>query len=151
MSQFSEHSWMHLWFLFFRAIDIDKLRVTRISVTGLLFGVIGHYWYLYLDRRLVGHSLTIVIKKTIIDQLIFCPIGITLFFSTLGLLEGSNVKAICAEIRAKGLELVIFDSIIYPPAQFISFRFLPTQFRVLYDCCVAFLVDVYYSHIKFER
>lgn len=129
----------------------DKSRVGRIAVTGLLFGVVGHYWYIYLDSVLIGHSLAVVFKKTLIDQLVFCPVGIGLFFFTLGLLEGSSVKVVCDEIRAKGLELIILDSLVYPPAQFISFRFLPTRFRVLYDCCVAFLVDVYYSHIKFER
>lgn len=121
------------------------------TITGLITGTLGHYWYIFLDSRMTGRSIRLVLKKTFIDQLVFAPVGIGSFFFILGYLEGTPVKETLAEIRAKGPELMLVDWVVYPPAQIINFRFLPTQYRLLYDCCIAFGLDLYYSHMKYER
>lgn len=119
---------------------------------GVVGGFLGHYWYIWLDsRRLSGSTLTIVIKKTLIDQIVLSPVGIAIFFFGLGYLDGNTTRSILSEIRRKAPGLLLFDWLVYPPTQFINFMFLPTRYRVLYDSLVAYGVDLYYCHTKFER
>lgn len=42
-------------------------------------GLIEHYWYCWLDRLCVGRTMTTVLKKVAIDQLI-CGPGIGLWY-----------------------------------------------------------------------
>lgn len=121
------------------------------STAGFCAGAIGHYWYIFLDKHFVGNTFKVVVKKTLFDQIVFAPIGIGIFFFLLGFLEGSSLKTIKSEIRQKGPEVMLVDWLVYPPAQYINFKFLPTRFRILYDNVIAFSLDIYYSHMKYER
>lgn len=118
---------------------------------GLVSGVIGHYWYIFIDKKFIGNTMPTVLKKTLFDQLFWAPIGMCVFFVVLGLLDGFTIKEIKSEVKQKGAELVLVDWLVYPPAQIINFRFLPTRYRVIYDCFIAFVLDIYYSHLKYER
>lgn len=132
--------------------SINAHRLRNVTITGFIGGFLGHYWYLWLDRRkFTGKMLTIVLKKTLIDQIVLSPVGIAMFFFILGYLDGNTTQTITEEIREKGVGLLIFDCLVYPPVQFINFMFLPTRFRVLYDSIIAYGVDLYYCHTKFER
>lgn len=132
--------------------SLDLRRLRNMTITGLIGGFLGHYWYLFLDSRsFTGKTLTVVLKKTLIDQIVLCPVGITMFFFILGYLDGNTNEEITQEMKEKAPGLLIFDWIIYPPAQFVNFMFLPTRFRVMYESFVAFIVDLYYCHTKFER
>lgn len=42
-------------------------------------GLIEHYWYCWLDRLCIGRTMTTVLKKVVIDQLICAP-GIGLWY-----------------------------------------------------------------------
>ena len=47
-----------------------------------------------------------------------------------------------------GQQLYIAEWLLWPPAQFINFYFLPTRYRVLYDNTVSLVYDVYTSHVQ---
>lgn len=143
--------WQKYLVYHFRCTSIDGARVCRMTVTGMVLGVIAHHWYIFLDKRYTGTTLRIVMKKTLIDQLVLGPICLLTFLGLLSILEGSYYKGFKSELYKKGPEMVAVDWLVYPPAQFINFKFLPSRFRVLYDCCIAFALDIYYSHIKYER
>lgn len=68
-------------------------------------GVVCHYWYKFLDKRMPGRNLTIVLKKVFWDQMICSPIVISTFFLTLGVLEQSSREEIVAEIKSKAWKL----------------------------------------------
>lgn len=68
----------------------DKQRTSHMAVTGSVVGFICHFWYIYLDRKFPGRSLRIVGKKLLVDQLLFSPFLITVFFGTVGVLERSR-------------------------------------------------------------
>lgn len=111
-------------------------------------GIVCHYWYNFLDARLAGRTIGIVLKKVIIDQLICSPMCISMFFITLAVLENSNWTDFKNEIRKKAHILYIAEWVIWPPAQVINFYWLPTRYRVLYDNMVSLGYDVYTSHVK---
>ena len=43
-------------------------------------GPLNHFWYLQLDRLVLGNGMTAVLKKIICDQLMFAPTCITVFY-----------------------------------------------------------------------
>lgn len=61
----------------------------QMSVAGLTVGVFCHHWYLFLDNKLPGRTIKLVMKKVLVDQTIASPIVIMIFFITLGILKRS--------------------------------------------------------------
>ena len=58
----------------------DYARTARMCVLGLCMGPVNHYWYLQLDRLVLGEGMAVVMKKIICDQLMFAPACITFFY-----------------------------------------------------------------------
>lgn len=103
--------------------------------------------YKFLDRRLPGRSIQLVLKKVLIDQMIASPCVIFLFFVTLGALRNATPDAILAEMKDKALRLYTAEWVVWPPAQILNFYMLPTRFRVLYDNTISLGYDVYTSAV----
>lgn len=132
--------------------DIEKYkpkRTAQMALSGTTVGVVTHYWYKYLDRRLPGKAFSTVIKKVVIDQLVCSPITIATFFVTLGLLENSTKQQILQEIKSKAVRLYAAEWVVWPPAQIINFLWLPTKYRVLYDNTISLGYDIYTSRVKY--
>ncbi|XP_043796031.1 mpv17-like protein 2 [Apis laboriosa] len=132
----------------------DKWSINRtknMAISGMSIGIVCHYWYKYLDAKLPGRTINIVLKKVFIDQLVCSPLCITMFFLTLGLLEKSNWSDLKNEIIKKAYRLYIAEWIIWPPAQIFNFYFLPSKYRVLYDNTISLGYDVYTSHVKHDN
>lgn len=124
-------------------------RTWRMSVSfGLISGVLCHFWYNLLDRLYPGRGLKIVVKKICTDQVLFSPICIAACLSVACRLNGLDRKRTWEEVLHKGQQLYIMEWLLWPPAQFINFYFLPTRYRVLYDNLVSLVYDVYTSYIQ---
>ncbi len=117
---------------------------------GLTSGVLCHHWYLYLDRAVPGSGLRVVTRKVLLDQLLFSPVCIAACLGASGVLEGGSLARIREELAHKGLRLYLAEWVIWPPAQFVNFHFLPTRFRVLFDNLVSLGYDVYASRVKHQ-
>lgn len=124
------------------------MRTQHMAISGMTVGIICHHWYNYLDARMPGKTIGIVLKKLLLDQLICSPLYIGVFFLTLGILENTSWPDLKAEMREKFHKLYIAEWIIWPPAQIINFYFLPTRFRILYDNTISLGYDVYTSQVK---
>ncbi|XP_015593792.1 mpv17-like protein 2 [Cephus cinctus] len=126
-------------------------RTRNMAVSGMSVGIVCHHWYCYLDARIQGRTIGIVLKKVVIDQLVCSPLCIGMFFLTLGILEMNNWEELKQEIKNKAHRLYIAEYIVWPPAQIINFYFLPTRFRVLYDNTISLGYDVYTSQVKHDK
>lgn len=130
--------------------ELDKWnsrRTLNMSITGITVGTFCHYWYKFLDRKVPGHTIRIVLKKILFDQIIGSSGCIFIFFSTLAILEKTSYKGFIEELKAKWWKLYVAEWVVWPTAQFINFYFLPTRYRVLYDNTISLGYDVYTSHI----
>ena len=58
----------------------DYARTVRMCALGLCMGPLNHYWYLQLDRLVLGEGMAVVMKKIVCDQLVFAPTCITVFY-----------------------------------------------------------------------
>lgn len=131
--------------------DLDAYSAKRtghMALSGATVGIVCHYWYKFLDRRLPGRTVGIVAKKVFWDQMICSPIVISTFFLTLGLLERSSKEEIVREIKDKAWRLYAAEWVVWPPAQIINFYWLPNRYRILYDNTISLGYDVYTSKVK---
>lgn len=131
--------------------ELDKFsgkRTGHMALSGLTVGIVCHYWYQFIDKRLPGRTLRIVMKKVFWDQIICSPIVISTFFLTLGLLENTNRHEIIEEIKHKAWKLYVAEWVVWPPAQIINFYWLPNKYRILYDNTISLGYDVYTSKVK---
>ncbi|XP_076287375.1 mpv17-like protein 2 [Lasioglossum baleicum] len=126
-------------------------RTKNMAASGMSVGIVCHYWYKYLDAKLPGRTISTVLKKVVIDQLICSPLCITMFFLTLAILEKSSWSELKHEISRKAHILYIAEWVIWPPAQIFNFYFLPTKYRVLYDNTISLGYDVYTSQVKHDN
>jgi len=118
---------------------------------GGVSGVLCHYWYNHLDRIYSASNhrqIKIVIKKILCDQIIFSPILIVACLLAACIMNGREKENIFKEVTHKGQELYLAEWLLWPPAQFINFYFLPTRYRVLYDNIISLFYDVYTSYVQ---
>ncbi|XP_045134313.1 mpv17-like protein 2 isoform X2 [Portunus trituberculatus] len=136
--QQQQHSW-------------DRARTRHMTCTGVTVGALCHHWYVLLDRRLPGRSLAVVLKKLLVDQLLFSPVCLTVFFLSLGLFQGGDWSTFVSDVRHKSWRLYAAEWLVWPPAQLVNFYLLPTKFRVLYDNSISLMFDIYTSHVCYDK
>jgi hypothetical protein len=77
------------------------LRLARFTfLGGCLVGPTLHYWYSFLSRSIVGKGITASIFRLAADQLVFSPIFMSIFISSVQILQG------CPELVLKSLNLL---------------------------------------------
>ena len=68
----------------------------------------------------VFRSAKALFKKIVVDQVLFSPFLIFVFFSTVGILERQSFAEVINESIEKGKRLYAAEWCIWPPAQFVS-------------------------------
>ena len=134
-----------------RQEKLDQHRTSQVFITGFVVGPTCHFWYKCLDHFWPGRSLSTVLRKVLIDQVVFSPVNIGMFLIMIGYLNGYSTPRILADLKDKGLDLLKAEWIVWPPAQLVNFLLLPTKYRVLYDNTVSLAFDSYYSYVTFSR
>lgn len=130
-----------------KTFDMDRL--VNMSIVALGHGVFHHFFYGWLDKTYPAASMQHVMKKIILDQLVASPACMWIFFIGMALLERRGYESGWFELKKKFLFTYMVDWVVWPPAQFINFYYVPSQYRVLYINSVTMLYDVFLSYIKF--
>ena len=127
-------------------------RSAHMTAAGFTTGLVSHYWYIYLDKFLgTRKSFYVITKKVLLDQIIFSPVNLLVYFSTLGLCERSGTSRIKEELVEKGFEQIyIVEWIVWPPMQFFNFYVLPLRYRILFDNIISLGFDIYSPYVKYK-
>lgn len=134
--------------------EIDKYdfeRTGHMAFSGAIAGLIGHHWYIFLDKIIVGRTFDMVLKKLMLDQFICSPIMIMSFFASVAIFEDNPLESFNEEVKDKFWTLYKAEWVVWPPAQIINFYFLPTKYRILYDNTISLCYDVYTSQVKHAK
>lgn len=126
-------------------------RSARFGLWGLVFVGPGiHRWHSFLDnsfRRQKIRGYYAVVGKLVIDQLLFAPFCLLLFFFFMNVLEkfptnatrSYYLYAACKEQMSRELVPALkMNWKVWPLAQFVNFAFVKGDYRVLFvracDC-----------------
>lgn len=127
---------------------LDIARLARMTTFGGLIDTpILYVWYSFLDKRFTSVALGTVMKKTILDQLICAPMVYVAFFPWLGLWRGQSLTEIKDTMKSDFLKTYSMDCAVWLPANFISFRFVPSRLRVAYVSFVSLCWSVALSFL----
>lgn len=128
-------------------------RNLHMTMAGFTTGLISHYWYILLDQWLGSkRCIKLVTVKVLLDQVLFSPVNLLVYFSTLGICERSTVSRVKDELIEKGLEnIYLAEWVIWPPAQYINFYILPLKYRILFDNVISLGFDIYSPYVKYKK
>jgi protein Mpv17 len=110
-------------------------------------------WYDVLEQRVFPKeplSTKAVLSKTALDQVVYATIMTGVYFAVIRLLEG-HPEAIMSTLQSKFLPTLAANYMIWPLAHVINFRFIPSEFRILYNnvVCIAWLTGLsFLTHSK---
>jgi protein Mpv17 len=133
---------------------IDVMRVARLAAYGLLIdGPFGSMWYDVLEQHVFPKeplSTKAVLSKTALDQVVYATIMTGVYFAVIRLLEG-HPEAIMSTLQSKFVPTLAANYMIWPLAHVVNFRFVPSEFRILYNnvVCIAWLTGLsFLTHSK---
>ncbi|XP_074595005.1 mpv17-like protein 2 [Brevipalpus obovatus] len=126
--------------------EINWDRSYNLFRTGIAFGVVGHYWYKFLDWRWVGKTGKSLRNKLICEAVAgpFFSLGA---FLGVGRAENKPVKDTFQSFLDNLETICMFEWFFYVPAQFFNFNILSSKYRFLYVAHVTFFYDIFLSYI----
>mmetsp|Transcript_15406 Transcript_15406/g.18729 ORF Transcript_15406/g.18729 Transcript_15406/m.18729 type:complete len:233 (+) Transcript_15406:143-841(+) len=127
-------------------LDVKRL-ITLTSFGFLYHGPSGHYFYNWLDSKIEGTGAKAVFSKVAIDQLLWCPIFMTVFFSYLGLVGGDSLATIADKIKSDLFTAMQGSWKVWPIVHAVNFRFISTKHRLLFINVVQIGFNIFLSLI----
>lgn len=112
----------------------DFERLARFAGYGFFMAPVQLKWFQFLTRAFPvrkDSALAPTLKRVALDQLVFAPCGIALFFTVMTVAEGGGRRAIGAKLRDMYLPTLKANFVIWPAVQFINFRLMPVQLQLV--------------------
>jgi protein Mpv17 len=132
----------------------DFQRTARLCAYSALLGTpIAHAWFGLLDK---GTLLPAFARsspglgaacKTLLDQLLMAPVGLSLFFASVALMEGKTPQEAAASASARLKPALVANYALWPGAQAVNFALVPPRQRILYVNVVAIFWTAVLSHL----
>ncbi|KAL3924143.1 MAG: hypothetical protein SGARI_006090 [Bacillariaceae sp.] len=128
--------------------DILAQRFITLSAFGFLYhGPSGHYFYNWLDAKVPGKDAKSVATKVAIDQICWCPIFMTVFFTYLGLCNGDSFSTIGNKIKTDLLAACQGSWKVWPLVHAVNFKFVSNKYRILFLNTVQIAFNMFLSII----
>jgi len=123
-------------------------RFLTLSAFGFLYhGPSGHYFYNWLDSKIEGTNAKAVFSKVAIDQVFWCPIFMTVYFTYLGLVAGDSFGAIGNKIKSDLFTACQGSWKVWPIVHAVNFKFISTKHRLVFINGVQIAFNVFLSLI----
>jgi len=130
----------------------DVARTLRFFLFGAGISPAIGRWNKYLEvkfplrtHREGATSFAALFKRVAVDQLVMAPIGLSIFLSSMGMMEGRDPKHIRARFEDIYRPALLANWKIWPAAQFINFRFMPLPYRVPFQQTCGVFWTLYLS------
>eukprot|EP00794_Sanderia_malayensis_P012294 gene12294-13562_t len=125
----------------------DVMRTTKMA--GIGFCLIGpglRTWYIILDKLVKGTGGSTALKKMAMDQLIWAPSFLVMFFSAVNVLNGKSAKEMKEVLKHDYLNALKVNYCIWPAVQLMNFYFIPMKHRVMVVNFVALFWNTYLAY-----
>ncbi|XP_041079062.1 peroxisomal membrane protein 2-like [Polyodon spathula] len=121
----------------------------RFAVYGLcVTGPVSHYFYQYLELLVHSSASHCVLKRLLLDRLIFSPAFLLVFFLAMNFLEGKSWAAFQKRVKTEYWSALKMNWKVWTPFQFININYVPVQFRVLFANLVALFWYAYLASVR---
>ena len=129
-----------------RGGPVDWKRLATLSFFGFAYhGPSGHYFYNWLDEKIPGTDAIPVFSKVAVDQLFWCPIFMSVFFTYLGLVNGDSLATIGTKIKNNLLPACQGSWKVWPLVHLINFKFVSNKWRIPYINAVQIAFNMFLS------
>ncbi|TFL06416.1 hypothetical protein BDV98DRAFT_559374 [Pterulicium gracile] len=136
----------------------DTIRTFRFFCFGFGMSPLIGRWNHFLEYRFPLRSLTstnpgkvsfsALTKRVVCDQIVAAPIGLGLFLTSMGLMEGRSPQQIKQKFTDLYTTAIITNWQVWPIAQFVNFRFMPLAYRVPFQSTCGVFWTLYLSIIN---
>jgi len=122
------------------ASRLDLSSVKRYAIMGTVcISPMLTKWYSWIDNKFPSKARAVVLKKVILDQFVFTPFVVIVFFVGMSYLEGKKGQKLFDELKEKGLKTFAMDCCFWIPATTINFIFVPPWLRVTFIGLASFM------------
>ena len=127
-------------------------RFITMSVFGFIYhGPSGHFFYNFLDKQIDGKEAKHIVAKVAIDQILWCPIFMTVFFTYLGLVNGDSFQVIADKIKKDLLSACQGSWKVWPIVHAVNFKFVSTKHRLIFINTVQVAFNMFLSLIGTQK
>jgi protein Mpv17 len=115
---------------------------------GCVFGPAATQWYKILQKiQLKSHNAKIV-ARVATDQAVFSTTNMFLFLSSMSIMEGGDPEKKLKKHYWEGLKA---NYMVWPFVQFVNFKFVPLEHRVLVVNIVSLGWNCFLSYLNSEN
>ncbi|KIO24411.1 hypothetical protein M407DRAFT_47674, partial [Tulasnella calospora MUT 4182] len=124
----------------------DWVRTTRLGLYGgLIFTPVVVPWYRIIDKVKFASRPASIAAKVALDQFIFAPFAVGLFFTATTLMEGKSLDDVKAKLHKSYTSTVKANWMLFIPFQTINMGFVPLQHRLLAVNVISLFWNTYLS------
>ncbi|XP_059404578.1 peroxisomal membrane protein 2-like [Carassius carassius] len=128
---------------------ISVLGPLHFAVFGLFItGPVSHYIYQLLEVLLPTTVPYCLIKRLLLERLIFAPAFLLLFYVVMNALEGKTLTDVQNKLKTSYWPAMKMNWKVWTPFQFININYVPVQFRVLFANLVALFWYAYLASVR---
>ncbi|EJF61479.1 hypothetical protein BD309DRAFT_859104 [Dichomitus squalens] len=130
----------------------DFARSARVAFYGgAIFGPILTKWLQLLNRLQFTSPTKAVAYKVYLDQFVFTPGVVAMFFGSMTLLEGKTVNDAKVRISEAYVPTLIRNWGVFIPTQIVNFALVPTHLRFVTIGVVSLFWNAYLSSVNAKK
>ncbi|RPD60697.1 hypothetical protein L227DRAFT_525207 [Lentinus tigrinus ALCF2SS1-6] len=127
----------------------DWMRTARLSFYGgAIFGPVITKWLQFLNRMQFTSPTKAVAYKVYLDQFVFTPGVVAMFFGSLTLLEGKSVNDAKERISEAYVPTLLRNWGVFIPTQIVNFAVVPHHLRFITIGVVSLFWNAYLSAVN---
>ncbi|KAI0673299.1 hypothetical protein C8Q78DRAFT_1124225 [Trametes maxima] len=132
--------------------DHDFVRTARLAFYGgAIFGPILTKWLQFLERLKFSSPTKGVVYRVYLDQGVFTPMVVGMFFSSMTLLEGKTIQDAKERIHEAYTPTLIRNWGVFIPTQVINFAIVPPHLRFVTVGVVSLFWNAYLSSVNAKK
>ncbi|AOA62496.1 Protein required for ethanol metabolism [Komagataella phaffii CBS 7435] len=135
--------------------NFDYKRTLRAVVYGgIIFAPIGDRWYKLLNgirmpvrlfKSEKSQKVSDTIARVAVDQLVWAPVGIPLYYSCMAMMEGLTIQQWKQKLDEKYMDTLFANWKVWPLFQLANFYVFPVQHRLLAVNVISIIWNCYLS------
>ena len=109
---------------------------------------VQYQWFGALSRWFPITKIRAVIpamERVAMDQLVFAPIGLGVFFTFMTVAEGGGRRAVVKKFQDVYVGALRANYLLWPAVQMLNFRVMPIQFQIPFVSTVGIAWTAYLS------